>query len=128
VEHVAHFLILYYPSRFRSGARCPFPYPILPLPLQVSAGCKVPADARVIAAAATLACDQACLTGESDAVDKSVDAVVAADAALQEQVTSLFAGTVVVAGQATAIVTATGMSTQIGGIQRSMQVGEKRTP
>ena len=49
----------------------------------MSAGCKVPADARVMVAASNLACDQACLTGESDAVGKVADALVAMDAVLQ---------------------------------------------
>jgi Ca2+-transporting ATPase len=79
-------------------------------------GAHVPADAR-IAEALAVRVEEAALTGESVPVLKSADAV-AADAPLAERSCMLFLGTTIAAGRATAIVTATGDTTELGKIGR----------
>jgi magnesium-transporting ATPase (P-type) len=80
----------------------------------VEPGDRVPADARVLTARG-LRVQEAALTGESVAVDKTPDPV-AADAALGDRSAMLFAGTLVAAGHGTAVVAATGPATEIGRI------------
>ena len=59
--------------------------------------------------------DESVLTGESVPADKQVEAVKA-DADLGSRTSMLYSGTLVAAGQATALVVATGMHTRIGHI------------
>jgi P-type Ca2+ transporter type 2C len=82
--------------------------------LVLESGDLVAADARVLVAS-QLSTGEAMLTGESLPVEKTVDAVDPA-AALAERTTMLFAGTTVETGSGRAVVTATGMSTEIGRI------------
>ncbi|MEZ5114957.1 MAG: cation-translocating P-type ATPase [Candidatus Nanopelagicales bacterium] len=83
--------------------------------ISVEAGDVVPADAR-IASAASLEVTESALTGESAPVPKGADDLPAADAALGDRDTMLFQGTSVTRGAATAIVTGTGTSTEMGKI------------
>jgi magnesium-transporting ATPase (P-type) len=78
----------------------------------LQSGDKLPADVRLFEVK-SLRVQEAALTGESVAVDKSV-APVAADAALGDRSPMAYAGTLVVYGQALGIVTATGDATEIG--------------
>ncbi|MFL5686822.1 MAG: cation-translocating P-type ATPase [Chloroflexota bacterium] len=87
--------------------------------VNVEAGDLVPADGRIIRAA-TLEIDESALTGESAPVPKSTDAV-AADAALGDRVDMAFMNTQVTRGAATLLVTATGMSTEVGHISDMLQ-------
>ncbi|MDJ0513952.1 MAG: cation-transporting P-type ATPase, partial [Methyloceanibacter sp.] len=80
----------------------------------VEAGDRVPADLRLIEARG-LKADEAILTGESVPVDKGT-AEVPENAALGDQTSMLFSGTLVTAGAGRGIVTATGANTQIGQI------------
>lgn len=80
----------------------------------VEAGDHVPADLRVIEARG-LKAEEAILTGESVPVDKGT-APVAADAALGDQASMLFSGTLIAAGTGRGVVVATGAQTQIGAI------------
>lgn len=82
--------------------------------LLLAEGDEVGADARLIQSA-ELRAQEASLTGESVAVRKRVDAV-AADAALGDRLSMVFKGTAIAQGNARAVVTATGMQTQIGTI------------
>lgn len=90
--------------------------------LLIKTGDKVPADARLITAV-NLQMQEAALTGESLPVKKQIrmfhDFVNVADRA-----NMVFSGTVIVAGRGEAIVTATGMSTEIGGIAHLIQTTE----
>ncbi|BCQ10806.1 potassium-transporting ATPase ATP-binding subunit [Mycobacterium heckeshornense] len=70
----------------------------------------VPADARIIEEE-DLEVDEATLTGESLSVPKQVEPTPGAD--LPERRCMLYAGTTVVAGTATALVTAVGAETQV---------------
>jgi magnesium-transporting ATPase (P-type) len=90
-------------------------------------GDKVPADMRLLKARA-LAVDEAVLTGESLAVEKTVDCV-AADAALADRTCMAFSGTMVAAGQGAGIVVATGTATELGRIgELLLDIGEVTTP
>jgi magnesium-transporting ATPase (P-type) len=80
----------------------------------LEAGDKVPADIRLLEANG-LQVQEAILTGESVPVEKEVEAV-AADAALGDRFCMAFSGTLVVSGQCTGVVVATGARTEIGRI------------
>ncbi len=90
----------------------------------VEAGDRVPADARILQCR-NLRVNQATLTGESIPAHKR-EATVAPDTALIDQVNMLFSTTLVVSGQATALVTGAGMGSEIGKITREVaEVKEK---
>ncbi|MDP2773566.1 MAG: HAD-IC family P-type ATPase, partial [Nocardioides sp.] len=80
----------------------------------LEAGTRVPADGRLLAAH-DLAVDQSSLTGESESVTKTTEALTD-DAPLADRANLLHAGTVVVRGRADLLVTATGMHTEVGQI------------
>ncbi len=99
----------------------------------IEAGDKVPADARLVAVS-NLKVNESALTGESMPVDKSsapVDAAATATAvaAIADRLNIVHMGTIVTYGRATAVVTETGMNTEIGRIATAMQaVEEAPTP
>lgn len=80
----------------------------------LEAGVRVPADARVIVAAA-LQVEEAALTGEAAAVEKSVE-VVDAPAGLADHTNMVHASTTVTSGRGRAVVTAVGGATELGRI------------
>jgi P-type Ca2+ transporter type 2C len=86
----------------------------------VEAGDRVPADARLIEAY-NLQCQEASLTGESTPVHKRADAELAADTPLAERVNTIFLGTAISAGKGIAVVTGTGMQTEIGHIAQLLE-------
>mmetsp|Transcript_48800 Transcript_48800/g.83839 ORF Transcript_48800/g.83839 Transcript_48800/m.83839 type:complete len:1098 (+) Transcript_48800:108-3401(+) len=87
----------------------------------VRVGDKVPADARLLGLkTTTFKVDEGSLTGESVTVSKSTEPVEA-DAPIQGKANMIFSGTMVTNGGAFAVVTATGMSTEIGKIQEGVQ-------
>ncbi len=91
----------------------------------VEPGDRVPADLRVLDVHG-LSVQEAILTGESMAVDKSV-AAVPAGALLGDRRSMLFSGTLVVAGTGRGIVTATGADTEIGRISGMLESVETLT-
>ena len=96
--------------------------------IRVAVGDKIPADCRVLEiASSSFTIDQAILTGESVSVSKSTAAVNDERAVKQDMINTLFSGTTVVTGSATAIVTLTGTKTAIGDIHTSIsaQITEK---
>jgi Ca2+-transporting ATPase len=96
--------------------------------LVLRAGDRVPADARVTVAI-NLAIDEAALTGESEAAEKSSEALATVDAPLGDQSNMARAGTAVTRGRGQGVVVATGMSTEFGRISRLVQTVEAgRTP
>lgn len=80
----------------------------------LEAGDRVPADLRLLDARA-LRIDEALLTGESVAAEKST-APVAADAPLGDRASMAFSGSLVATGLGRGVVTATGTHTEIGRI------------
>lgn len=80
--------------------------------LVLAEGDTVAADARLVASA-TLRVSEASLTGESEAVSKDAR-TLAGPAALGDRFNMVFNGTFVTRGSGRAVVTATGMSTQMG--------------
>ncbi len=82
--------------------------------LLIEEGDTVPADARLIQNA-SLQVSEATLTGESLPVAKDV-ATIAGDAGIADRLNMLFSGTVATYGHGEAIVTATGMRTEMGHI------------
>jgi len=79
----------------------------------LEAGDIVPADGRILSSA-TLELQEASLTGESAPVPKDATAVLDADTALGDRTNLVFQNTQVTRGTATAVVTETGQSTQMG--------------
>ena len=93
----------------------------------IQSGDKVPADLRLLEAR-NLHIEEAALTGESVAVDKSVEPV-AADADLGDRRSMAFSSTLVTYGQGVGVVTSTGINTEIGRINTMLaEVEEVATP
>ena len=97
--------------------------------LVLEAGDAVPADARVLESA-SLRAEEAALTGESVPVTKSPDALTAAgDIGLGDRSNMLYLGSSIVYGRGRAVVTATGMHTEMGHIADALtQTQEHKTP
>ncbi|MBD3249824.1 calcium-translocating P-type ATPase, SERCA-type [Candidatus Woesearchaeota archaeon] len=90
-------------------------------------GSKVPADARLVQTAA-FQVDEASLTGESVPSRKIIEPLKE-NAPVTDQENMVFMGTIVTKGHAKAIITNTGMDTEIGKIAEMVQeVKEKLTP
>ena len=81
----------------------------------LSAGDFVPADARIIYSA-SLKSDESALTGESLPAEKDAEALVAKDAPIGDRYNMLYSGCSITNGRARAVVTGTGMNTEMGKI------------
>lgn len=88
--------------------------------LVLEEGARVPADARLLSATDFLA-DEAALTGESTPVEKRADAVLDAECSLAERANMVFMGTHVVRGAGRAVVTATGVRTEMGNVAEMLE-------
>ncbi|MEE0807339.1 MAG: calcium-translocating P-type ATPase, PMCA-type [Acutalibacteraceae bacterium] len=93
--------------------------------IRLEAGDFVPADARLLHSAG-LKSEESALTGESVPSEKDAQEPVSADAALGDRVNMVFSGCSVTYGTATAVVTATGMQTEMGKIAGLLS-GEEET-
>ena len=93
--------------------------------IRLEAGDFVPADARLLHSAG-LKSEESALTGESVPSEKDAQEPVAADAALGDRVNMVFSGCSITYGTATAVVTATGMQTEMGKIAGLLS-GEEET-
>ncbi len=88
----------------------------------------VPADCRVLESF-NLKLQESSLTGESEPVDKQVDAIPAAELPVADRQNMAYMGTTVTYGHGTAIVTEIGMATELGQIASSLQsVEHEPTP
>ena len=90
--------------------------------LVLEAGDIVAADARLLESHA-LSANEASLTGESVPVEKTTKPA-AAEAALADRHDSVFLGTSIASGTARAIVTATGMATELGRIATLLETAD----
>ncbi len=96
--------------------------------IRLEAGDFIPADARLLQSA-SLKSEESALTGESVPSEKDADAVVKEDAPLGDRTNMVFSGCSVTYGTATAIVTATGMDTEMGKIANLLDSEEEgQTP
>jgi len=96
--------------------------------IEVMEGERVPADARLLEAVGVRTVEAA-LTGESAPVDKLVHPPPVDGTPLPERTSMIYAGTAVAVGRARAVVTATGMKSEIGRIGRMVEaVQDEATP
>jgi P-type Ca2+ transporter type 2C len=96
--------------------------------VSIEAGDVVPADGRLLSAA-TLEIAESALTGESVPVAKGADAISAEDAPLGDRSDMVYMNTNATRGAGEFVVTATGMSTEVGHISNLLQAeGDAKTP
>ena len=96
--------------------------------IQLETGNTIPADARLLESV-NMRVQEAVLTGESEAVEKDTAALAVENPAIGDRINSIFMGTVVTYGRGMALVTDTGMKTQLGKIADMLQsVGIEKTP
>ncbi|TAJ23305.1 MAG: magnesium-translocating P-type ATPase [Nitrospirae bacterium] len=93
--------------------------------LVLSAGGSIPGDCLILESR-DLFVDEATLTGETYPVEKTVG-VLASDAALAQRTNSLFMGTHVVSGSATAVVVRTGTETEFGKVSQRLKLRPPET-
>ncbi|MFO7287505.1 MAG: cation-translocating P-type ATPase [Gammaproteobacteria bacterium] len=91
----------------------------------IEEGDAIPADARLIVATA-LSVSEAALTGESVPVEKGI-APLDTDVPLADRCNMVFAGTAATYGRGRAVVTATGMGTEIGRIAGMLEAAPEET-
>lgn len=95
--------------------------------IKIETGDKVPADARLIDTIG-LKVDESMLTGESVEVDKDHNIVIESPkASLAERTNMIYAGTFVIYGQGTAVVTAVGDGTEMGNIASELKKSLKKS-
>jgi Ca2+-transporting ATPase len=96
--------------------------------IKLETGGYVPADGRILDEV-NLKIEEAALTGESEAVEKSTVAIAAENVAIGDRRNMVFMGTVVTYGRGTIIITDTGMDTELGNIADLIQgVEPEQTP
>jgi magnesium-transporting ATPase (P-type) len=94
-------------------------------------GDKIPADLRLLQVS-NLSAEEAALTGESVPIDKFVDVIAAPEGmdssqvAIGDRKNMCFSATLVAQGSATGVVIATGDETQIGTINKMVNMTEKK--
>ena len=89
----------------------------------LEAGDKIPADARIVESYFAK-CDESILTGESMSVDKTEETITK-KALIAERTNMVYSGTILVAGKIEAIVTDTGMNTELGKIASTLDSKEE---
>jgi len=96
--------------------------------IKLEAGDFIPADARLLTSA-SLKSEESALTGESVPSEKDADAQIKENAPLGDRNNMVFSGCSVTYGTATAVVTATGMDTEMGKIANLLDNEEEgQTP
>ena len=94
----------------------------------LEAGDAVPADARIIECASIKA-EEAALTGESVPVNKTENVINAEEVTLGDRKNMVYMGSVIVYGRGKAVVTGTGMDTEMGKIADALaNAQEGKTP
>lgn len=87
--------------------------------MRVESGARVGADLRLTESQALLV-DESLLTGESDAVQKDADLLFEESTVPADRRNQLYAGTVVLTGRGIGVVFATGASTEVGAVARTL--------
>jgi Ca2+-transporting ATPase len=96
--------------------------------IRLSAGDRIPADARLIEAI-NLQVDEAPLTGESVPVEKNIAILEARNLPVGDRRNMVYSGTAVTYGRGRAVVVSTGMNTEFGRIAQLLQTVETgKTP
>ena len=96
--------------------------------IRLEAGDFVPADARLLHSS-SLKSEESALTGESVPSEKNAETVVEENAPLGDRTNMVFSGCSITYGTALAVVTATGMDTQMGKIANLLDAEEEgQTP
>jgi Ca2+-transporting ATPase len=96
--------------------------------LILHAGDRASADARLVESAG-LQVEESALTGESLPVEKDVDALPGGELPLGDRTNMVYATTTVTYGRGRAVVIATGMGTEVGGIAGMLQtIKRSKTP
>ena len=94
----------------------------------LEAGDAVPADARILECA-SMKVEEAALTGESVPVDKQVSALTGDEVPLGDRKNMVYMGSTVVYGRGLAVITATGMGTEMGKIAGALaDAKDEQTP
>ncbi|WP_411272862.1 cation-translocating P-type ATPase [Daejeonella sp.] len=93
----------------------------------LEAGNSVPADLRIIESI-SLKIEEAALTGESNAIDKTTDSLEIDDLPIGDKKNMAFKGTFVTYGRGKGVVISTGMQTELGRIALMLQEDESLTP
>ncbi|MBB2182554.1 calcium-translocating P-type ATPase, PMCA-type [Lachnospiraceae bacterium MD1] len=88
-------------------------------------GCFVPADGRLLSSV-NLRVEEASLTGESHPVEKNAEVILKPDTGLGDRINMVLATSTVTYGRGLAVVTETGMNTQVGHIAKLIM--EDETP
>ena len=94
----------------------------------LEAGDAIPADGRLLECA-SLKIEEAALTGESVPVTKAVELLTGSDVPLGDRKNMCYMGSTVVYGRGKAVITATGMDTEMGKIAHVLaQTEQEQTP
>lgn len=94
----------------------------------LEAGNAIPADGRLLESS-NFRVQESILTGESEPVEKNTEPLEQANLVIGDRRNSVFSGTLVTYGRATAVVTETGMETELGHIAAMLQnVSQESTP
>ena len=94
----------------------------------LEAGDAVPADARIIECA-SMKIEEAALTGESVPVDKQIAALTGEEVPLGDRKNMVYMGSTVVYGRGAAVITGTGMDTEMGKIAGALaDAKDEQTP
>ena len=96
--------------------------------VMLEAGNLVPADGRLVESI-NLRVEEAALTGESEAVEKIIEPIDKKSLPIGDRKNMVFMGTVITYGRGTAVITETGMQTELGNIAELIQgVEQEQTP
>lgn len=95
--------------------------------IELEAGDNVPADGRVVWLTSNFGVQEASLTGESTPVMKTTLALEEKDIPLADRANMVYMGTSVSSGKARAVVTETGMETELGRIAGMIQEIERES-
>jgi Ca2+-transporting ATPase len=96
--------------------------------IQLEDGDQVPADGRLLENT-NLRTQESAFTGESESVEKQIPPIQGANLPLGDRRNMVYMGTVITYGRGKAVVTETGMNTELGKIANSMQsVEQEQTP